>query len=434
MDLGETFKALGIAVALGLLVGLQRQRAGAPLAGFRTFPLVTVFGALCAMLSATVGGWILGGGLLSIAALVVMGNMAKWRAGNVDPGLTTEFALLVMYGVGAFIVLGPAAVALAVGGGVAVLLHLKPQLHELAKRIGDTDFKAIMQFVLITLVILPVLPDQTYGPFDVLNPHRIWLMVVLIVGISLGGYVAYKFFGGHVGAVMGGLMGGLISSTATTVSYARRTRETAAAAPTASFVIAVASAVVFGRVLVLMGVSAPQQFRAMAPPVMVMLGVMALVSAVVWLLTRRSVVEMPEHTNPSELRSALMFGGLFAVVLLAVAAAKTYLGTGGLYAVAALSGLTDMDAICLSTSQLVRDGELSSGTGSRLILTGSVANLVFKAAVAAALGNRAVALRVAGIFGIGILAGLLLIWLWPDASVVNTESRPAWNSSSVPVP
>jgi uncharacterized membrane protein (DUF4010 family) len=363
------------------------------------------------MLSATVGGWILGGGLLSIAALVVMGNMAKWRAGNVDPGLTTEFALLVMYGVGAFIVLGPTAVALAVGGGVAVLLHLKPQLHALAKRIGDTDFKAIMQFVLITLVILPVLPDQTYGPFNVLNPHRIWLMVVLIVGISLGGYVAYKLFGGHVGALLGGVLGGLISSTATTVSYSRRTRDVPAAAGTALLVIAAAAAVVFGRVLVLMAASAPHQFREMAPRVLAMLVTMTLASAVVWLLTRRSAMEMPEHTNPSELKSALLFGGLFALVLLAVAAAKTYLGTGGLYAVATLSGLTDMDAICLSTSQLVRDGEIPAATGARLIVTGSVANLAFKAGVVATLGGRQLALRVAAVFGVGIVTGLVLIFI-----------------------
>jgi uncharacterized membrane protein (DUF4010 family) len=138
---------------------------------------------------------------------------------------------------------------------------------------------------------------------------------------------------------------------------------------------------------------------------------MSIASAIVWLLNRRNTMTMPEHTNPSELKPALLFGGLFALVLLAVSAAKTYLGTGGLYAVATLSGLTDMDAICLSTSQLVRDGEIPSDMGARLIVTGSVANLVFKAGVAASLGSRELARRVAVVFGVGIVTGLVLIFI-----------------------
>jgi len=414
MDLGETFKHLGIAVALGLLVGIQRQRTEeSGVAGFRTFPLATVFGTLCALLAGAFGYWIVGAGLAATAALVVLGNLARWRSGVTDPGLTTEFAVLLMYGVGAFLVIGPVPVALAVGGGVAVLLHLKPQLHSFARGIGEKDFKAMMQFALISLVILPVLPDRAFGPFSVLNPHRIWLMVVLIVAISLGGYVAYKLFGAKVGALLGGLLGGLISSTATTVSYARRCRDGSAPAGLAAFVISVASAVVFLRVLVWIAVVAPGNLLALSGPVLVMLGAIGAGALGMWMLMRTNITGMPPQANPTEMKSAVTFGLLFAVVLFAVAAAREYLGTGGLFAVAALSGLTDMDAITLSASQLVQDGALPASTGWRLILVGSMANLVFKLAAAALLGGRALALRLSVVFGLGLLAGAGALLWWP---------------------
>ena len=414
MDLRETFQQLGIAIALGLLVGIQRQRTQQRLAGIRTFPLVTAFGAVCAILSHSFGVWIVPAGLIASSAFVVMGNFARWRSGDSDPGLTTEFAMLLMFGTGVLVVSQPVALALALGGSVAVLLHLKPQMHALATRIGEDDFKAMMQFALISLVILPILPDQAYGPFGVLNPHRIWLMVVLIVAVSLGGYVAYKLFGERVGALLGGVLGGLISSTATTVSYARRSREHPAAVGISAFVVAVASAIVFGRVLIWIAVAAPAHLHSLGGPVLAMLFAIGAGAVAMWFASRGSSTKMPAQSNPTEMKSALTFGVLFAVVLFAVAAAREYLGTGGLYAVAALSGLTDMDAITLSTSQLVHDGALSASTGWRLILVGSMANLVLKFAVAVLLGGRALAVRLAAVFGFGLVAGVGMLLWWPE--------------------
>jgi len=413
MELTQVFQLLGIAAGLGLLVGLQRERTAAPLAGFRTFPLVTVFGTLCALLAESYGGWVIVAGLITIAAMLILGNYAKWKAGTFDPGLTTEIAMLLMFGVGAYLIAGHTAVAIAVAGGLAVLLHLKPQLHKLAAAIGDADFKAIMQFVLITLVILPVLPDQAYGPFDVLNPHRIWLMVVLIVGISLGGYLCYKLFGERAGALLAGVLGGTISSTATTVSYARQSREARDGMPLATFVILVASAVVFVRVLILCATVAPRDFAQLAPPVAVLGGVTSLVAAGAWFGLGRDHGGMAEQGNPTQLRSALVFGVLFALVLFAVAAARAKFGASALYAVAVLSGATDMDAITLSTAQLVHDGKLEVSTGWRLILLGSMSNLVFKCGAAGVLGGAALFRRLALGFAITLFAGVLLLFFWP---------------------
>ncbi len=413
MELPKEFQLLAIALGLGLLVGLQRERTVAGIAGFRTFPIVAIFGTLCGILAAPYGGWTVAAGLLATAAIVIVGNVAKWHAGQVDPGLTTEMALLAMFVIGAYLATGHAAVAVVVTATLAVLLHLKPQLHGLAQRIGDKDFRAIMQFVVIALVILPVLPDAKFGPFGVLNPHRIWWMVVLISGISLAGYVAYKWLGDRGGAIAGGLLGGLISSTATTASYARRSREAHGSPALIATVIMLASSIVFIRVIIAVAIVVPQQLLAIAPPLAVMFGVMALLSVVVWFRARRQQITLPEQTNPTELKSALVFTVLFTLVLLAVGAAKEYLGSRGLYGVAVLSGLTDMDAITLSTSQIIGAGQLDTTTGWRLILVGSLANLVFKAATVSVLGTRELAWRIWALFLAALAAGGAVLVFWP---------------------
>jgi len=413
MDLPTVFEKVALALGLGLLVGLQRERVQSPLAGIRTFALITVWGTVSALLALDLGGWIVGLGGLAVAALLVVGNLAQPKAKETDPGLTTEIAALLMYGVGAYLAVGYAGVAIALGGATALLLHWKAPLHAFVARIGEADVKAIMQFVLITLVILPVLPDRTYGPYDVLNPRRIWLMVVLIVGISLGGYVAYKWLGPRAGTVLGGVLGGLISSTATTVSYARRHRDPLPSIRLAALVLIIASAVALVRVLVEIAVVAPAAFAHLAPPLAVLLGWMALLAVGMYCLARGDHEELPPPGNPAELTSALVFGGLYALVTLGVAAAQRSLGETGLYGIAVLSGLHDLDAITLSTAQLVDGGQAEPDTGWRLILAATLSNLLFKGCLVAVLGHRRLLGWVAVLFGAALAGGLVLL-LWPS--------------------
>ena len=222
MDLTSTAARLGIALCLGLLVGLERQRVNHPLGGLRTFAMITVFGALCALLGQQVGPWLVPVGLLAATSALLVG---VWRIGmQVDgPQLTTVFTALIMYMIGAVCILGEPLLAAIVSGSLTVLLHAKDRLHRLVAGMGQEDITAIMQFILITLVILPILPNHTFGPYQVFNPREAWLLVVLIVSIGLGGYVAYKLLGAKAGTLLGAILGGLISSTATTVSFARRT-------------------------------------------------------------------------------------------------------------------------------------------------------------------------------------------------------------------
>ncbi len=411
-ELGPAFASLGIALGLGLLVGLQRQRVGSNIAGLRTFALVTLLGAVSALLGQTYGVWPFASGLLAVGVLVVARSVRAPQTPDESTGLATEVATLLMFCVGALTVHGPRELAVALGGCVMVLLHARLRLHDLARKISDRDFAAIVQFALITLVILPVLPDRAFGPYDVLNPHAVWLMVVLVVGVDLGAYVLRKLFGGGAGLLLNGVLGGLVSSTATTASAARQAR--ALAHPSApAFVVAVASAVVLPRVASVLAVVAPRALEQVAWPLGLLLAALALPAAVAWWRLRRDGVELPEATNPAELRAALVFGLLFAVVLLAVAWAQHHFGQSGLLAVAALSGTTDVDAITLSTARLVQDGRVAAAVGARAMVLAIVANLAFKLGIAASVGGRRFALRVGLLLGPGLVVGALWVaWPW----------------------
>src|ERR1041384_4032168 len=186
LTLSDTFMRLGIALGLGLLVGMQRERTDSRIAGIRTFPLITMLGTIAALLGMRYGGWVVAAGFASLAAIVIISKGEKTDLPPA-PGITTEVAVLLMFGIGAYLVPGYISVAVALAGTIAVLLHLKPEMHALVRKVGDKDFKAVMQFVLVTLVILPVLPNRAYGPYGFLNPFKIWILVVLIGAITLSG-------------------------------------------------------------------------------------------------------------------------------------------------------------------------------------------------------------------------------------------------------
>lgn len=406
--------SLAIALGLGLIVGLQRESAESKLAGLRTIPLVTLLGSVCALLATVAGGWILAAGLLDVAAATAMGNVARLRDAKAGPGITTEVALLLMYALGAYTVLGDRAAAVVLGGIIAVLLHFKAELHGVVGRLGDPELRAVMQLVLLALVVLPVLPDATFGPFAVFNPREMWLMAVLIVGLSLGGYIALKFLGESAGIVAGGLLGGLISSTATTVSWARRTRDHPEASRAAGLVILIASTVVYGRVLAEIAAVARPFLRVAAPPILALSAAMAAAAAALWLMSRGREPVSVEGQHPAELKTAFTFAALYVVVLFAVAYARERAGTRGLYLVSALSGLTDIDAITLSVARLVGSEQIDPRQGWRLIVVALLSNLVFKGAMAAALGDRRLRRWILVLFALQLVAGAAVLAFWPS--------------------
>ena len=410
--LGPTFMDLLIALGIGLLVGLQKERTKSPLAGLRTFALVSLLGAVAALLASQLGSWLLVAGLLAITSMMIMGNAMVMRRGDIDPGQTTEVAVVLTFLVGALVVIGPREVAIVIGATTAVLLHLREELKSWVARLSDRDVRAVMQFAAISLIILPVLPDETYGPYDVLNPRQIWWMVVLIVGLNLAGYAAFRLMGQRGGTALAGVLGGAISSTATTMSYARLTRTTPSQTRAAVVIVWIASGVVFARILIEISAVAPGFLSAAAGPVALMLLLFIVAAVFIWRSSTAPAESPLEPGNPSELKPAILFGALYAAVLFVVAAAQDLLGSVGLFAAAALSGLTDIDAITLSTSRLVATDVVDAATGWRLILVAAMSNMVFKLGLAASLGTRQMAGRLAALFGLAIAVGAALLVLW----------------------
>lgn len=404
---------LALALGLGLLVGFQREWTAPHVAGIRTFALITVLGALNGLLSDSFGVWIVAAGLISLTAVMLVGGYMKYSGLQTQPGLTTQVSALMMYSVGVAISANQIPLGAIVAGGVAVLLQWKQPLHGFVERVGKDDMRAIFQLVLIGLIVLPIMPNREFGPYHVLNPYQIWLMVVLICGISAGSFLAYKFLGTQAGTVLGGVLGGLISSTATTVSYSRLSKKSNDSSGLASLVIMVASTIVFGRVIVEVAIIAPQILPQILPPLAIMMVLMILISAAVYSLVRDDLHQVSIEEDPSDLRSALLFGMLYGAVLLAVAVTKEHFGKEALYGVAALSGLTDMDAITLSTAQMIKADRLSIDTGWRMILTGGLSNLLFKGLAVGFLGSRQLLKRMSIVLGLSFAGGLLLLIFWP---------------------
>lgn len=409
----ELVKSLGTALALGLLVGLQREWVQNRVAGIRTFALLTLWGALCGLLGLAFGSWVVAAGLLALAGLVVVGTVAEQRSGESDSGLTTEMAMLVMFGVGLIAMLGQRLVAVIVAGTVMVLLQSKKPLHRMVRLIGEEDLREIARLVLAGLVILPVLPNRGMGYLGVLNPFAIWLMVVLIIGISLAAYLAGKYLGGGRGVAVSGILGGLISSTATTASLARRSGAPGVSGLTLAAIAMIASSIVFVRVPAEVVLAAPGHWREMLPPLLAMMVWFGLVAAVVYHLARKKGGATGGEQPPSELKSAVLFGLLYAVVLVIVAAARQHFGHSGLYVAAILSGLTDVDAITLSTSQLVATANLEPETGWRMILLGGMANVVFKMGLVAVLGARGFIRPALAGLASALAGGAALLAFWP---------------------
>lgn len=416
--LGPELAGLILAVAIGFLVGLEREWSDNKLIGLRSFAMIGAAGGLTALLAHDWGGWVMAAGLLAVAAVVVSRYLTRHLSatdglGADDGGITTALAALAVFLVGAACVAGFRTPAVIGGGVITILLHWKRPLHDLVDRIGETEFSAIIRLVLITLVVLPILPNETYGPYDVFNPYQTWLLAVLIVALNLAGYVAFRLLSADSGAVLAGVLGGMVSSTATTVSFAGMTRRNADLAPAAAMIILLASAVVYVRVAIELAAVSPGLLREAALPMgafgLIVLGAAALLLPRV----RRQPVELPEQRNPARLRVALTFAALYAVIIVAVAATREHLGQDAIYVVAVISGLTDVDAMTLSVGQLHANDRLDGNVAWRAVFLATLANLAFKIAAACVLGNAALRNRMLVLGGATLTAGFAILVLWP---------------------
>jgi len=408
-----TLQAFATSLGIGLLIGLERERQPDIKAGLRTFALVGLLGCLAALLTQTTGNsWILAAGFISIAAMMIT-SLATDPLDNGDPGTTSVVALLVCYTLGAIVWYGHASLAVMLGIITTMLLYFKPQLHDMTLRLTPKDILSMLQFGVLSLVILPILPNQNFGPYLALNPHHIWWMVVLISGVSLAGYTALRLVGTRHGAILLGIFGGLVSSTATTVIFSRHARQKASLIPVAGVIVLLATLIVMVRIGFIAALISPPLIAPLAHVLGsgLLMGLLA-----VWWVWRQQhrdsneTPPMPEINNPTEIKTALTFGALYALILVLSAWLKDIAGNGGLYLLALISGLTDVDPITLSALRLFDAAQLSTHQTVTTITLALLSNLVFKSGLIVVLGGPALARRT--MFGmlavaIGLIIGLL---------------------------
>ncbi|MBV6446452.1 MgtC/SapB family protein [Nitrosomonas sp.] len=377
-------------LAIGLLIGLERERSPGSRAGLRTFALVAMFGTLAAMLSEKATPWLLLGGLF-IVGLMMVAAYSRVKDDSADPGTTTIAAILVCYGLGASVWYGNGTLAIMLAIITTVLLYFKAELHGITEKLSRRDLISMLQFGVLTFIVLPILPDKNMGPYEALNPYQIWLMVVLISGVSLVGYVALQLIGQRHGAVLG-LFGGLVSSTATTLVYARRSMENESFTNLAVTVILIANLTVLLRLTILAAAASP----VILPQLLPVLGCGFLSGAAVMIfgwrkLSQQYEVTLPEIKNPAEIRAAAAFGLIYGSVLLFSAWLSDIAGSSGLYAVALVSGLTDTAAITLSSLHFYEHGKLEAAQAITAISLAFISNVGFKLGLIFFIGTPALA-------------------------------------------
>lgn len=424
-QLGPKEIALGMALALavGGALGLERERrvmeqSRRSFGGARTFPLVALFGAVSALLARGLGPSVLVLGGAMVATLV---GISYWSAQRIEesahPGLTTEVAALLAFALGALpLVSVPelefrARILLVGGLGTCVmaLLALRRPIHEFAEQLSREDLAAAVRFALAALVVLPLLPDQSYGPSEVLNPFRIGVVVVLIAGIGFVGYVAVRLYGARKGLAVTAAAGGLVSSTAVTLTFAARAKAHPELRGACALAVCLASTIMFPRVLVLIAALRPQLALQLALP----LGSMAVVAAVAAFLAWRRQAQESDGgeptrlSNPFRLREAVRLGLLYAVVRLIAALAWEHFGQSGLYASAVLSGLADVDAISLSVANMHRSN-LATEPAVIAVTLAAATNTLAKFGLSTVIGGRALGRAVGAVLVPAALVGPIL--------------------------
>ncbi len=418
MEQHNLFFRFGVALFIGLLVGLQREYSydesgdshEKTFAGVRTFAIFGLIGCAAGFLADLLSQpWAFIAILMVVGLLIAVSYYISASSGQ--RGMTTEMAAMITVLAGALCYWDQVALAVALAVITTALLSFKLELHGFVERLTREDIIAALKFALITAIVLPILPNEAIGPppFDVLNPYRIWLMVVLISGISFLGYVLFKLLGSRRGITLTGLLGGLVSSTATTLSFAQRSRKNIGLAKPFAMAIIIAWTVMFARVLIEVWVVNRSLFETLWLPVS-LTGLAALLyAAYLYLSPHEDDEEDVTVSNPFELRPAITFGLLFGLVLLVARAAQLYLGDTGIYISSFLAGLADVDAITLTMAELSSSGELAQNIATQAIVIAIMANTMVKGGIVLISGSTSIKRTLLPGFLLILIAGISVV-------------------------
>lgn len=404
----QSLEGLLVALLVGFLIGLDRERAELrkgreAFAGIRTFPLIALAGAVPMILMPVTGPALLVASFAAVAAVTVAAYIRTSAQGEI--GATTEVAAIATFLLGALAGSGQLVAAGATGVAIAVLLVAKPRLEAFSRALTSDEVRAVLELAVISVIVLPLLPRRGLGPWEVLNPFEIWMIVVLVSALSFVGFVAMRLLGERRGLTVTGAVGGLVSSTAVTLAMAERSRADQGLASAAASAAVLASCVMSLRVAVLAGIVN----AGILPRLLPVVGAMAVVGGIgAWWLARsapgESVASGGHISNPFSLRAALTFGAVYALVLLLVRAAQETLGDNGTYAASALSAVADVDAVTIAFSRL---GPVADGwrTPAAAVTVAAVMNTLVKLGLGVGLGAGRFRRQVAVALGLMAVAG-----------------------------
>jgi len=409
----ENFKYLGIALAIGLLIGLERGwrtrdlREGMRVAGLRTYGMISLLGALSGILTQQMSSYFMEFVFLGLTAILLIAYSRGLDRFD-DFSITGTIAALSTFTLGALTVSGHITLAAASAVVITALLGFKPLLHNWMKKLEQEELNATLKLLLISVVVLPILPDRNYGPWAAFNPYQIWWMVVLIAGISYLGYFAVKIVGNQYGPILTGALGGLVSSTAVTLNLSKLSKQYPKMENVLAGGILTACATMFVRTLLLTSVINSTLSLALLPALLIMSAFTYFVAFLLWKSGQGfGAIEEIKLENPFQLGMALKFGAFLVVIMLLSKLLNVYFGDMGSYFLAATSGLADVDPITLLMSQMSRDGTNLSIAVKTILIAVSV-NSSIKGILVLAIGSRTLALRVGIALGVAVIAGLLL--------------------------
>jgi len=407
----EPWWRFAVALLNGALIGLERefmqQRRNNPdFAGIRTFSLVSLLGAVTGFLAAEFG---IGPLLVALGGLILLGvssYIGDFITTGQIGGITTEVSVLLAYVLGVLVMTDWAQVAVALAVIVSLLLALKDPLHGIARRMSTQDLRTTLEFALVAAVVLPILPNETIDPWGVVNPSQIWLLVVFVSGIGFGGYVLMKIVGTERGISITGVLGGIVSSTATTLSLSTQSKLNPALSRQFAQAIVLASTVMIPRVAIILIVVNAALLPIIALPFAAML-----LTGIITVLFLRSGARHVDGAddvdveNPLKISTAVVFGLVFAVVLVIVTLAQEYLGNAGVYVAAMLTGLTGVDPITLSVGRLADQGALAATVAASAIVIATVMNTAAKVGIVMMVGSSELRRQIIWSLGAVVLVG-----------------------------
>ncbi len=399
-------------MGIGFLIGLERQRHEGTIAGVRTITLTALAGSLSGFISSLTDNLAVPWILLALITASLM--VAQFKSHAEESDTTTVLAAMLAFILGYVLWLGhtvfPAALAIA----VTAVLYFREELQGFPRRLSRQDITSFFQFAAVAFILLPILPNETYGPYDVINPYQVGWLVVLISGLSLAGYVALRLFRGKAGLIVIGLLGGLASTTATTLVYSRHSKRTPHFSHNATTIILLSHLVLFARIAVVVAIVERQLLPSTLP--WIIGGLLAGIVCLLALLRKREDLRQPlpelKVSNPTELKTAIGFAVGFSLVLLLSAWMHDVFANAGSYVIAFLSGLTDVDAITVANLKLFSIGSIDAATASHAIIIALVANFLFKLGIIFTAADRSLWLPITLAFALLLVGVLTGLWLF----------------------